>query len=275
VWVAAGAIALVFVALVVSRALVASQGGSGSPDAPAPAALVAEVTGVPDSTLEQVGRGNVSQLPTAVRRSVELGPNGHPLVSYIGAEYCPYCAGERWPLVVALSRFGTFSGLSLSHSATDDIYPNTPTFSFVGSSYTSDFVDFSAVELETNVRSGSGYQTLQTPTPAQVRILQTYDAPPFVPATSQGAIPFVDFANQYVLSGATFDVGVLAGLSQDQVAAALADPGSTPARSILGSANVLIAAICSGTGNTPEPACGRTAVSTFESELAASPARGG
>jgi hypothetical protein len=30
---------------------------------------------------------------------------------YIGAEYCPYCAAERWPLVMALSKFGTFSNL--------------------------------------------------------------------------------------------------------------------------------------------------------------------
>jgi len=34
-------------------------------------------------------------------------------VVYIGAEYCPYCAVERWPLIVALNRFGTLTNLGL------------------------------------------------------------------------------------------------------------------------------------------------------------------
>ena len=34
-----------------------------------------------------------------------------PELLYIGAEYCPYCAASRWPLIIALSRFGTFKGL--------------------------------------------------------------------------------------------------------------------------------------------------------------------
>ena len=35
----------------------------------------------------------------------------------MGAEYCPYCAAQRWAMIVALSRFGTFSGLTTVHSA--------------------------------------------------------------------------------------------------------------------------------------------------------------
>ena len=55
----------------------------------------------------------------------------------MGAEYCPYCAAERWAMAVALSRFGTFSDLRLIHSSSADIYPNTPTLSFYRSSYAS------------------------------------------------------------------------------------------------------------------------------------------
>ena len=34
-----------------------------------------------------------------------------PEVLYLGAEYCPYCAAQRWTTIIALSRFGTWSGL--------------------------------------------------------------------------------------------------------------------------------------------------------------------
>ena len=74
------------------------------------------------------------------------GPNGKPLIFYFGAEFCPYCAAERWPLIVALSRFGTFTGLSTTTSSSSDAYPNTPTFTFRAASYTSDYVSFQAVE---------------------------------------------------------------------------------------------------------------------------------
>ena len=33
-------------------------------------------------------------------------------------------------MVSALSRFGTFTGLTTTHSSTSDVYPNTPTFTF-------------------------------------------------------------------------------------------------------------------------------------------------
>jgi Domain of unknown function (DUF929) len=271
--VAASAVVLVLLALVAARFL---TGGSGAapPEGPAPATLVAQVTGIPAATLEQVGRGTVTQLPVPVRADLQRGPNGVPLVTYVGAEYCPFCAGERWALIVALGRFGSFSGLKLSHSASDDVYPNTPTFSFVGSSYTSPYVDFSAVELQSNVRSGTGYQTLQTPTPAQISLLQKYDAPPYVPPASAGAIPFVDFANQYVMSGASFDIGVLRGMTQERVAAALQDPSTPQARGILGSANALTAATCSATGNTPAEVCGLSSVQALQATLAATPVPG-
>ncbi|MBV8714829.1 MAG: DUF929 family protein [Chloroflexi bacterium] len=35
----------------------------------------------------------------------------------MGVEACPFCAVERWALVLALSQFGHFDHLSLSQSA--------------------------------------------------------------------------------------------------------------------------------------------------------------
>jgi hypothetical protein len=79
-------------------------------------------------------------------------------VLYVGAEFCPFCAAERWPLLLALSRFGTFSNLKESHSSAADVFPNTPTVSFYGSTYESDYVAFTPVETATNQRSGNGYE---------------------------------------------------------------------------------------------------------------------
>ena len=47
------------------------------------------------------------------------GGNGaaRPVVFFYGAEFAPYAAAERWPLMVALSRFGTFGQLGLMQSS--------------------------------------------------------------------------------------------------------------------------------------------------------------
>jgi hypothetical protein len=236
-----------------------------------------EIHGQIDPALfEQVGRGTLQSPPIPVRADVQRGPSGLPLITYIGAEYCPFCAGERWALIAALSRFGSFSGLELSHSSTTDVYPNTATFSFVHATYSSPYLEFTSVELETNVPSGSGYTPLQTPTADQQNLIRTYDGPPYVPGQSAGSIPFVDFANQYIVSGASFDVGVLRGMTQEQIAASLSSASTPQSQAILGSANALTAAICSATGDQPGQVCGQSSVQALEKSLAAAavPGRG-
>ena len=131
---------------------------------------------VPAATLDAVGSPSGDVLPTKIGNGTILkGADGKPLITYIGAEYCPYCAAERWSLAVALSRFGTFSNLSGTHSSDSDVFPDTQTLSFYGSSYSSPYVDFQPVEEETNQPAGDGYQTLQTPTAAQSALVAKYD----------------------------------------------------------------------------------------------------
>ena len=162
---------------------------------------------VSPATLDSVGSPAGVVPPSTVGGSGAIlrGADGKPVVTYIGAEYCPYCAAERWGLAVALSRFGTFSHLSGTHSASADVYPNTQTLSFYGSSYSSPYVDFQPVEEATNQQVGGSYQALQTPTAAQSSLLTTYDA--------AGSIPFLDIGNKYVITGASYSPQVLQGLS--------------------------------------------------------------
>jgi len=156
---------------------------------------------------------------------------------------------------VVLSRFGTFSGLSTVHSSSTDQYPNTSTWTFVHATYTSKYLTFTPVELETNIPSGQGYTALQTSTSAQQALLAKYDAPPYVPSADNGAIPFIDFGNKYMISGASYSPQVLQGKSWSEIATALKDPTSPIAKAVDGAANYLTATICELTGNQPATAC--------------------
>src|SRR5205823_15010475 len=80
--------------------------------------VITEVT-TPDATVAStvVTGGLANPLKPAVGLAALQDPSGKPEVLYIGAEYCPFCAAERWSLVYALARFGTFKGLLLSTSS--------------------------------------------------------------------------------------------------------------------------------------------------------------
>ncbi len=82
-----------------------------------------------------------------------------------------------------------------------------------------------------------------------------YDAPPYIPAANAGAIPFIDFGNKWMIVGATYSPAVLQGLTWAQIAADLRVPSSPVAQGVLGTANVITAAICSTTGNQPAAVC--------------------
>ncbi len=208
-----------------------------------PAGVLSAVTSVSPATLAAIGSpsGVSSPVATGTRTPVIDGPDGKPEILYVGAEFCPFCAAQRWAVVVALSRFGTFSGLKATHSSTTDVYPDTKTFSFYGSTYASPSIDFVPVEEQTNQVVNGTYTTLQTPTAGEEALLAKYDTAPY---TSQpGSIPFLDIANKYVLAGAQYNPQVLAGLSTAQIASQLSNPASPVAKAIDGSANVIITAI--------------------------------
>jgi thiol-disulfide isomerase/thioredoxin len=195
---------------------------------------------------------------------------GKPEMLYIGAEYCPYCAFERWGMVVALSRFGTFKGLSTTHSSSTDVYPNTPTWTFYKSSYTSKYVAFSSVEETTNqlASNGQGYVPLQSPTAAQQALINKYDAPPYVPSADKGAIPFVYIGGKYLISGSSALPSVLSGKSWASIASSLKDPNNTVAKAVDGTANYITAAICKTTGNQPSNVC-TSSVTALQSKMPA------
>jgi hypothetical protein len=269
---------VVFAVMIVAKLGGAGEGGGGEQASPFPtgeaaAAIVAELTSVPPATLDQVGTGSAAgagsaaTLPKPITGQQVLTDGGKPLVLYVGAEYCPFCAAQRWPVVVALSRFGTFSGLAITASASDDVYPNTPTVSFHGSTYTSDVLTFQGVETSSRTRKGGSYAPLDQLTAQQAQLVQQFNAPPYVDAKSAGSIPFIDFANQAIAGGASFSPGLLAGMTAEQVTATLADPGSDITKAIVGNANAITAVLCKVTGGKPANVCTTPAVTAFQGKV--------
>jgi thiol-disulfide isomerase/thioredoxin len=244
------AVLAIVIAFVVIKAF-SGTASAGSNTATANASVVSDITSVPASTLKAVGKGSAltyNAKPMIPITGPALTENGKPEVLYMGAEYCPFCATERWAMAEALSRFGTFSGLKFIHSDSSDVYPSTPTLTFYKSTYTSKYVAFTTVE-ETTVSK----QPLQTPTSAQQALDAKYDVPPNT--STAGSIPFVDIGNQFMLSGAQYDPQLLQGKSWAQVAAALKDPSNPIAQGADGAANTFTAAICKLTNNLPATAC--------------------
>jgi thiol-disulfide isomerase/thioredoxin len=246
-------IAIVVAFIAVKAATKATAGSTAATGKTQPASVVKEIADIPAATLASVGTGTTytNAVQTIKGSPTALTRNGKPVIVYVGAEYCPYCAAERWALTAALSRFGTFSGLSFIHSSSTDTDPSTPTLTFYKSSYTSKYVDFEPTEAQTVTHA-----TLQKLTALDGQVMGKYDAPPYVPsAADDGSYPFVDFANKYVIDGASYDPAVLKGLSWAQVAAQLKDPSSTVAKSVDGATNLITSAICKATGGQPGNVC--------------------
>jgi Domain of unknown function (DUF929) len=270
----AGGSVFVVIAIVVGLVVAKSLGGNGTaPKAKTISAVETQLTSIPASVYNSVGDGPTGKNavdPLATIKGKALTENGKPEILYMGAEYCPYCAAERWAMTAALSRFGTFSGLHFIHSSSSDVYSNTATLSFYKSTYTSNYVTFTPVEMETVTDA-----TLQTPTSAQNAILDKYDAPPYVSSADSGAIPFVDLGNKYLISGAQYLPSVLGslptsdsshyGLSWYQIATDLQNPNSSVAQSVLGAANHITAAICQLTHGKPGSVCNSKAVTSVSS----------
>jgi peptidoglycan hydrolase-like protein with peptidoglycan-binding domain len=246
--------------------VVIRPGQSAAPAAAAPgtaaqaAAVSREVASVPAGTFDSVGAGTATGL-TATSGQPPLTSDGKPEVLYMGGEFCPYCAAERWALTAALSRFGTFTGLSLIHSSPTDVYPSTPTLSFYKSAYTSKYVAFTPVEWvgeQADATGPLGHVLLQNPTPEEAALFTKY---------GNQSIPFVDIGNQYLLPQAQYLPSALQGMSWSQVAAALRTPSSPVARDIDGAANIVTAAVCKMTNGQPGAVCSSPGVTAAAGSL--------
>lgn len=171
-----------------------------------------------------------------------------PRILYVGADYCPYCAALRWPLVLTLLRFGSLQGLKFMRSSATDVFANTATFSFFGSTYKSPWIGFEG--YETSTRTG---RPLMTP-PHPVRSLfNAYDAPPFT--MDAGAIPFLYINGLYVISGSPIPPEIFKGDDWQAIIAGLGQPKSVIYGKVMPETNLLTAGFCQGMAKPPRRIC--------------------
>lgn len=247
------AVVVVVAVLVVVSVLAPKKAAGGS--GPLDAAVAKTLTEIPASVFDTVGVGQGVSNPPAPISASPMTADGKPRVLYVGAEYCPYCAAERWPFVVAMSRFGTFSNLqATSSAAAPEVYPDTPTLSFHGASYTSQYLSFTGVETQTNT-----HQPLDTLSADDQKLFDTYN--------SGGGIPWIDYGGKAASGGASFDASLLAGKTQASIAAEIADPSTALSKAVVGSANVITARLCQLTGNQPAAVCSSSAVAAVASSV--------
>jgi hypothetical protein len=265
-WGAVGLVLVIIVVLVVVKAASGNGPTSSSHQEvrPAPASLVHTLTTVPTSVFDSVGADIPAEFtgnqPIVISGQPPLTLNGKaPSMMYYGAEYCPFCAAERWAMILSLSRFGTFHGLDTTASGLQD--GDYSTFSFRNATYDSPYINFVPIEACTNVvdpnASGcNGYKPLETPTKAEAAVLSKYASSQFVPDNTQGiAFPYINVDNKVLFSGATYEPGGLTGQSQAEIASALKDPTNPVTQAIVATSNYLSAAICSATNQQPGSVC--------------------
>ena len=268
---AAWAIPAVLAALVLAvvLAVIRAHSGGTAGSQPVPPAVLAAATAVPQSAWDAVGTAGFDAagkpgvtVPIGIAK--DQRPASAPTVLYMGADFCPFCAATRWSLVATLSRFGSFSGLEITTSTAQDIFPNTPTFTFAKAHFQSGNVELQTVETADNAG-----KPLQTPTHAQQALLNTYDVPPFVSKSAAGTIPFILIGGRYLWSGSPFSPGLLTGKSWSDIASSLAAGQSDAAKAILANGNELAAAICAVNGGQPTDVCGSPGVVAAAKKLPA------
>jgi thiol-disulfide isomerase/thioredoxin len=219
--------------------------------------------GVPVSSSDVASLASVSAqpygpgAPSTMQTDVDKygGPqyisDGKPVVVYVGAEFCPYCAVERWALIMALDRFGNFTNLHYTTAANDE--GDYATFTFVGSSYTSNYISFRPYEAED--RSGNALQTV----PSNYSTVWTNFGSGF---------PFLNFENTYVVKVSLLAFpDILAGKNWTTILNEIATSDSVGLQ-IREAANLITGVICKVTQGSPAAVCSASGVASSTSTIA-------
>ena len=232
--------AIVAVAAVAAAVLFALRGGASSISQHA----VAAGLGAPTSDVTSPPTGQFSHV------GAPFSQGGKPELLFIGAQYCPHCAGQRWAIVKALNQFGTFS--HLTSSANDD--GSIPTFNLHEAGYTSKYVTFDHKDLEDR-----SHHQLDTLSPGEASLFNRYDP--------SGGIPLV-LVSGYALVGDGYDLSVVQNKSFNTVQRALQRGSPDPlVPAINAEANSITAFVCHADGMLPHSVCNRPVIRSIVSQL--------
>ena len=276
------ALGLIVIVIAVLGAVVIARDNSGPPSSPttetftpAASSLLSTVTTVPASVYDAVGVTSPT-VPVTAPHLVGGGQGplwkardgdgpARPVVFFYGAEFAPYPAVERWPLIMALSRFGTFRQLGVMQSSASTAFADLSTFTFWRSSYSSPYLTFQPVErYSALIPTGARYLPLQQPTGRQAGAIAFF-------GDGNTTFAMLDVANRYVLTGAAFAPGALAGMTQDQIAGFLTTTGSPMTQAMVSAANEISASICAVDNQQPGAVCHSRGVLAADAALGIAP----
>jgi hypothetical protein len=164
---------------------------------------------------------------------------GKLLVFFMGAEYDPYCAAERWAVVRALQKFGQWNGLKQTMSAArDEPFLNLPTYDFTDATYTSPHIEFVARELKTRE-----FKPLQKLLKSEEKLVRKYNP--------EKEIPFLLVAGRFMQIGAGFTPKIFIGHTFRQTETELKKIESEIRKTIDAEGNIIAALLCAS-GIPPE-----------------------
>lgn len=266
---AGGLVAVVIIAFLLVSIL-GAKGSHTTPRAegayPLPAAVVSELNNVPVSALvsnaEAANVNQVTRPETLPPRAPRLSSNGRPEIIYIGAQFCTSCAGERWALVIALSKFGTFK--NLSETTSSDSYPGGSTFSFYGATYTSKYLSFVTDEQSPRSvnRSAGSYENVLTLSEQEHNIMTAWDVAPY--ATQSGSVPFLYIGGKFLLSGFQYDADAIWQMSFQAAARAITSGATAVSKHLEAAAGSLVEDFCALTQEQPAPVCSQVPSSLID-----------
>lgn len=171
---------------------------------------------------------------------------GKLYVFFMGAEYCPYSAAERWAIVRALQKFGQWDGLKQTMSAArDEPFLNLPTYDFTSATYTSPHIEF--YSRETKDRE---FKPLQKLLKSEEKLVRKFNP--------EKDIPFLLIGGRFVQIGAGFTPKIFIGHTFRQTETELKKIESEIRKTIDNEASIISALMC--VSGLPPELCKETGV---------------
>ena len=182
-------------------------------------------------------RKEMSKQPKVLGRFVEVSKDtmrraGKLFVFFMGAEFCPYCAAERWAIVRSLQKFGQWDGLKQTISAArDEPFLNLPTYDFTKATYTSPHIEFVAREIKDRE-----FRPLQKLLKTEEKLLRKFNP--------KKEIPFLLVGGRFAQIGSGFAPKIFIGHTFRQTETELKKVESEIRKTIDDEANIISALLC-------------------------------
>jgi thiol-disulfide isomerase/thioredoxin len=202
----------------------------------------------------------MSKQPKVLGKFVEASKDtmrraGKVFVFFMGAEFCPYCAAERWAIVRSLQKFGQWDGLKQTISAArDEPFLNLPTYDFTKATYTSSHIEFVAREIKDRE-----FKPLQKLLKTEEKLLRRFNP--------KKEIPFLLIGGRFTQIGSGFPPKIFIGHTFRQTETELKKVESEIRKTIDDEASIISALLC--VSGLPPELCKETGTAELVAQVKA------